>query len=65
MIHMENKDLHVAIVLSPICGPKSSRIIERSSDSRDVPLSNEDYQRVPAHKVILFPVSCLLQDQHG
>ena len=21
MIHMENKDLHVAIVLSPICGP--------------------------------------------
>ena len=24
MIHMENKDLHVAIVLSPICGPKST-----------------------------------------
>ena len=22
MIHMENKDLHVAIVFSPICGPK-------------------------------------------
>ena len=25
MIHMENKDLHVAIVLSPICGPIPSR----------------------------------------
>ena len=23
VIHMENKDLHVAIVFSPICGPKS------------------------------------------
>ena len=25
VIHMENKDLHVAIVLSPICGPNDKR----------------------------------------
>ena len=25
VIHMEHKDLHVAIVLSPICGPIASR----------------------------------------
>ena len=44
---------------------QSSRIIERSSDFTDVPLLYEDNQRIPAHKVILFPASSLLQLQHG
>ena len=28
MIHMENKDLHVAIVFSPICGPNGDIVFE-------------------------------------
>ena len=31
MIHMENKDLHVAIVFSPICGPNGKDIADNSS----------------------------------